>query len=125
MRAVMFHLMHSNIFGMREVERFEGIRHACDFHGVPRARDETRPSAWAECGSLEFAPKVGARVAGNSDVPQIVKVRVFQTSLNRKGGEAGPMLDPVEPFLLNGKCETAIHKNGSRGVAVVSVEPQY
>ena len=60
-------------------------------------RGQTRPAAEREQGLVE---QVRARVAGDGDVRHAVQIGagLVQDGLDGAGGEAGPVLDPVEPL---------------------------
>src|SRR5438445_8024466 len=72
----------------------------------------------------QFAPEIGARIAGDGDVFQLRGVGSGKTGRGGGDREAGPVFDAIEALFFDGHREDAVLQQCGRGVAVISVESE-
>src|SRR5207253_4201819 len=86
-------------------------------------RSDRRPVAQ---GKKDFAAEVGPGVERSGDVVDVLGADAAgrQAVADRLRREAGPMLDAVEPFLLDRGDELAIDDQGGGRVAVKGVDAE-
>src|SRR3990167_7750309 len=91
-------------------------------HVAEAVSDERRGRALAE-RVQDLVENVRARVPAERHVIALLNFRVrrFKTVLDRLPREAGPVLHPLEAFLLSGGHELAVDEDRRGGVSVVGI----
>ena len=125
MRAVVLDVVR----GAGEAPAPEGLQPRGQVGHVAQVREavldcgQARPAAEREEGLVQ---EVRARVAGDGDVRDAREVGagLVQDGADGAGGEAGPVLDAVEPLLLHARQQLPVAQEDRRGVAVEGVDAE-